>query len=705
MRARSTLPYAAPLLVLGAASLLSLFACPESSEAPWRITFADETLRARASVVEAQVLQGDCDSTEVVYSKIVPRDQEDIGPGILPEGQYGFFARAGDADCYWYASGCVVRTMPIEVEAPVELVLTAAEEEPFCQDRICEDGQCRLPVDADVDADQDEPIDPPVLLSPHNGWATGSIWATEPRGGYAPLRPRFRWSEVEGAVRYEIQADNSCAIDQSIECEFSTAEIADDAIENSFMDTGDLDISSSPPVGNRYRWRVRACNTSRCSDWTAPWYLDAGRLPNDYDGNGYSDVAISAIGYSDEFSRQGIVYLFSGSSIGFRTTVQPLQNPAPSENANFGSSISPAGDVDGDGFADLVVGQEPGDRVTLYLGGSSGLDEGHLIEGDLGSRFGHAVAGVGDVDADGYADVIIGSPKNAEPGIIYFIRGSPEGLLDIERIPFDNPDDEGEDFGLHLAAAGDLNADGFADFVVGAPRNTGGGQAIVYYGSPTGPIESANYLYNPEVQADAQFGNIVAPAGDLDRDGYSDVAVSAPSHDGEFPDEGRVHLFRGGPEGHESTPWITLMLDNAAIAGQFGLRVASVGDIDRNGFDDLIVGATFEDVYDLNDGAAYLFLGTEEGISAGSPLALRNPQPGHQNAHFGTAASSSGDINGDGYPELLISAPGQLDGVGVVFWYDVDASGVIEEFAGTLDNPDPVTETNFGHALECWVVP
>lgn len=705
MRAWSTLPSAAPVLLLGVAALLSLLGCPDPTDAPWRITFADDSLRARASVVEVQVLHGDCDSTETVYSKIVPRDQTDVGPGVLAEGQYGFFARAGDASCNWYASGCVVRTLPVEVEAPVELVLTASEEERFCEEELCEDGQCRSPVDADVDADTGEPIDPPVLLSPHNGWATGSVWATTPRGDYAPLRPRFRWSEVEGADRYQIQADNSCSVDQSIECDFVTSEIAEDVLENSYIDSRDLDHLESRPFGQRYRWRVRACNASRCSEWTAPWYLDVGRLPNDYDGDGYSDIAISAIGYSDDFSRQGIVYVFSGSPSGLQSTPQNLDNPAPSEGGRFGHSLAPAGDIDGDGFSDLIVGNGGGDQATVYYGSSSGLSGGQVLQGDLGSKFGAAVAGVGDVDGDGYADVVVGAPKPTETGIIYLFLGGSERIIDVEPISFENPDRSGEEFGIYLAAAGDLDANGFADFVVGAPRNSGGGQAIVYYGSPAGPIESTDYLFNPDSQEGARFGDVVAYAGDLDRDGYSDLAVSAPFHDGEHAGEGRVYLYRGGLEGHVSDAWLTLMLDNTAIAGKFGFRVASVGDIDRNGFDDLIVGATQEDVFELNDGTAYLFLNSVAGIAAGSPRALRNPQAGHGNAFFGTAASSSGDIDGNGYPELLISAPEQIDGEGVVFRYNVDSTGVIEEYVEILNSPESMTNINFGYALECWMVP
>jgi len=435
MTARRSATVMAILLVAAAASLSAVFGCPDSSNARLHVSFADEPLRARAAIVQVNVYRGGCDGSESVYDAEVLRGASDPGPGPLEAGVYGFSARAGDAECVYFAEGCVVRTLPLDTDDVIEIILRASEEEEaYCdyEGGICNDGLC-VPETSDADVDSDTEVRPetPSLLSPHNGWSTGSVHATQRIGEHAPLRPTFRWTAVDGADRYQIQVDDGCDASQPETCEWVVVEFPDETSDTHTRPDIDLPVEITAPVGRRYAWRVRACSGSACSDWTAPWYVNVGRLPNDYNGDGYSDVVISAPGYAGAVEKQGAVYVFYGSEEGFDYENRDrLEESTTSEASQFGWSVAPAGDVDADGYADLIVGTRSADHVVLYRGGPNGLGPStpQPIEGVTGTRFGYWVAGIGDLDADGHADVAIGAPRPAQDGQVFIFRGNEQGL-------------------------------------------------------------------------------------------------------------------------------------------------------------------------------------------------------------------------------------------------------------------------------------
>src|SRR2546428_4918363 len=167
--------------------------------------------------------------------------------------------------------------------------------------------------------------------------------------------------------------------------------------------------------------------------------------------------------------------------------------------------------------------------------------------------------------------------------------------------------------GVRVAAAGDVNGDGYADFIVGAYTYgltiTRRGRVYVYYGSPTGP---GSPLILDGNQDFAEFGYCVAGIGDVNGDGFSDVAVSARRYNNGHTDAGRIYVYYGSPTGLISSPVWTA--DGDQDSCEFGYRVASVGDVNGDGFSDVVVGAPFYDRGQRNEGAAFVYYGSKTGL-------------------------------------------------------------------------------------------
>jgi hypothetical protein len=267
--------------------------------------------------------------------------------------------------------------------------------------------------------------------------------------------------------------------------------------------------------------------------------------------------------------------------------------------------VASAGDVNGDGFSDVIVGAYGWDapesaegRAFLYLGSALGLsttaswdDESNQVN----ARFGSLVASAGDVDADGFSDVLVSSQLfdngNTDEGATFLYLGSASGLATTSTWSAEGGQD-GAEFGYAAAGVGDVNGDGYADVVIGARFWDGGqadeGRAALYLGSAAGLQLYSGWA--PEgSQDDAEFGFSVAGAGDVDGDGLGDVVVGARLYDAIEPGEGRAYLYRGHATGPTTVASWTAEPDVASSA--FGVAVSSAGDVDGDGFGDLVVGA------------------------------------------------------------------------------------------------------------------
>jgi hypothetical protein len=359
-------------------------------------------------------------------------------------------------------------------------------------------------------------------------------------------------------------------------------------------------------------------------------------------------------------------------------------------NAQFGYSVSSAGDVNGDGFSDVIVGAYLFDngetdegRVFVYHGSATGLSmtpSWTAESNQAGAQFGYSVSSAGDVNGDGFSDVIVGAPEFDSPelneGRVFVYHGSATGLSTTPSWTAES-NQAGARFGWSVSSAGDVNGDGFSDVIVGAHRfdnpELDEGRVFVYHGSASGLSTTPNWTAESN-QPNAQFGNSVASAGDVNGDGFSDVIVGAPLFDSPEANEGRVFVYHGSATGlSTSANWTAESNQDFA---NFGFSVSSAGDVNGDGFSDVIVGALGFSNGEAFEGAAFVYHGSATGLSTSANWTAESNQA---SAQFGYSVSSAGDVNGDGFSDVIVGANGFENdqvGEGAVFIYHGSATGL-----------------------------
>ncbi|MBN1425457.1 FG-GAP repeat protein [Candidatus Fermentibacteria bacterium] len=335
----------------------------------------------------------------------------------------------------------------------------------------------------------------------------------------------------------------------------------------------------------------------------------------DATADGMDDFVIGA-SYEDGGGvlNAGKVYFFSGDLGAPRLT---LVSPNAQSNGRFGCAVAHAGDVDDDGDPDLVVGaygetvsgQPAAGRAYVFDAGTGTLLR-TLVTPDptWAGRFAWSVAGAGDVDNDGFDDVIIGADSEyggaGGAGIAYVFSGQTGGILHTLTSPNAA---SGGSFGTCVSSAGDVNHDGHADVTVGSTENHDGysssGRAYVFDGQTGGSLYT---LVSPNPGDWGFFGASLANAGDVDNDTYDDIIAGASGENGGQTESGRVYLFSGAT----GTLMASLVSPTPEEYGHFGAAVAGIGDRDGDGFDDLLIGALYEDGGAAGSGKAYVFSGT-----------------------------------------------------------------------------------------------
>lgn len=319
---------------------------------------------------------------------------------------------------------------------------------------------------------------------------------------------------------------------------------------------------------------------------------------------------------------------------------------------SLGGSVAAAGDVNGDGVGDFIVGV-PGANSSAgsaFVFSGSDYRELFRFDGPAGSRFGTSVAGAGDVDGDGHADLIVGAPGVLSlPGRAYVYSGTDFHELHLF------PGAAGDRLGTSVAGAGDVNGDLVPDLVVGAPRALSGrGSAFVFSGSDFQLI----FQFNGGASGDT-LGASVAGAGDVNGDGRADVIAGAPLADpGVCCNAGRAFVY-GMVLSPTSTGLVAaelLHFDGAAANDNLGQSVAGVGDVNGDRRADLLVGAPFADpvtpdgVILSNAGSAYLYSGAD-GVRR---LQFNGPNAG---SWLGWSVAGAGDVDGNGRPDVMVGAP------------------------------------------------
>ncbi len=294
--------------------------------------------------------------------------------------------------------------------------------------------------------------------------------------------------------------------------------------------------------------------------------------------------------------------------------------------------------------------------VHVYERGVAGpWRETQILHGErVNDLFGYAVADVGDLDGDGVHEVAItayGVDGGAPTSGRVLIYHSGEGALSTPWATLDGVR-SAAGFGYQVCAAGDLNGDGVGDLLVTSPGDDRGGMATgrvyVWFGGKT--LHAHPDLELSSGQPGGQFGISAASLGDVNGDGYDDIAVGSNwARDGQHR-RGRVDVFFGGPH-METTPSITLR--GVDPDGAFGISVAGPGDLDGDGLNDMVVGADQADGLQGGSGAAYVYL-SKHGFKGTPDLVLQGERSGEG---FGGRVFALGDVDGDGAPDFAVSAP------------------------------------------------
>jgi hypothetical protein len=434
----------------------------------------------------------------------------------------------------------------------------------------------------------------------------------------------------------------------------------------------------------------------------------------DINGDGVSDLLIGALYYANNTGRSYVV--FGGSGVGGSGLVAlsglngsngfKLDGEAPNDYS--GGSVSAAGDINGDGVSDLLIGAvghasntgrsyvvfggpEVGGLGLVELSGLNGSN-GFKLDGEVANdQSGYSVSAAGDINGDDLSDLLIGAVGHASyAGRSYVVFGGPgvggSGLVALSGLNgstgFKLDGEAASRSGYSVSAAGDINDDGVSDLLMGAPYYASQtGRSYVVYGGPSvgssGPIALSGLNGGIGFKLDGEAlgdysGYSVNAAGDINGDGISDLLIGAPGH---ASVTGRSYVVFGG-SGVGSSGLMALSglngstgfkLDGEA-SSRSGNSVSAAGDINGDGVSDLLIGASY---YASKTGRSYVVFGRPgvgssglialSGLDGGTGFKLDGEASGDQS---GWSVSAVEDINGDGVSDLLIGAVGHASSMG-----------------------------------------
>jgi hypothetical protein len=268
----------------------------------------------------------------------------------------------------------------------------------------------------------------------------------------------------------------------------------------------------------------------------------------------------------------------------------------------FGTSVANAGDLNNDGYTDLVIGAYGANKAFVYFGGPGfdGTSDLSITDHTGESYFGTSVANAGDLNNDGYTDLVIGA-HIAKKAFVYFGGPGFDGTSDLSIT-----DHTGESyFGTPVANAGDLNNDGHTDLVIGA---YGANKAFVYFGGPG--FDGTSDVTIDDHTAEGSFGASAANAGDLNNDGHTDLVIGAHIANKAF-------VYFGGP-GFDNVSDVDITDHTGEL--YFGYPVANAGDLNNDGYTDLVIGA-------FGANKTFVYFGPLSSVGQVFAYPLKMPQP------------------------------------------------------------------------------
>ncbi len=481
----------------------------------------------------------------------------------------------------------------------------------------------------------------------------------------------------------------------------------------------------------------------------------------DVNGDGFDDVMVGATVNDPATKNHGAAFVVFGSAAGFPALLDlaslngsdGFKLAGANRQDYTGRALAAAGDVNGDGFADMLVAAPLADAngpnsgaVYVVFGTNAGyspvldlgtLDSAHgftIVGPATYEGVGYAVSSAGDVNGDGFDDVVIGDVKGnahgSTTGAAFVVFGSAApGDIDLANLNGTNGfringEAKYDRTGTFVEAGGDINGDGFADFLIGRPKppyGDNGGATYVVFGRGSGfapvlELSSLNGTNGFKIDA-----GLVVPAGDINADGFTDMLVQQNltlnvvfgTSSGLGPTIDLAHL--DGTNGFRiDGPTLN---DNGSKTG-FALTYAAIGDYNGDGFDDIVVGAFDTVLGNRYYGRAWLIFGSASGFGAAFDVRQVDGNNGieftnHLQDHrLGFSLSAAGDMNGDGLADFIagtpVPSPGDTSGDAVVLFGALPDESVTRtgtgiantihggDFADTLSGLDG-DDTLFGH--------